>query len=123
MSINIVGKTYTRPWGTYRTLAMNDGFQVKVISVKPAGQLSLQKHFKRSEHWVVVQGEPTVTLNDAVRTYHVDEAIYIPIEAIHRIENHTEHMVKMVEVQVGQYLGEDDIVRLDDVYDRAEEVT
>lgn len=117
-SINEVGKVYERPWGTYQTLAMAQGYQVKVITVNPGGVLSLQKHFKRSEHWVVVQGRPTVTVDVSVKTYDVNDAIYIPIESTHRMENKTDQVCAIIEVQVGSYLGEDDIVRLEDVYGR-----
>jgi len=118
-NLNEVGKTYERPWGTYQTVAMGEGYQVKVITVKPGAQLSLQKHFKRSEHWTVVQGRPTITVDELVKDYAINEAVYIPTEAIHRLENKTDEPVAIVEVQVGSYLGEDDIVRLNDVYGRA----
>jgi mannose-6-phosphate isomerase-like protein (cupin superfamily) len=117
-SINEVGKIYERPWGTYQTISQAAQYQAKLISVNPAGRLSLQKHFKRAEHWVVVEGVPTVTVDDNVKEYQVGEHIYIPLEAVHRLENFTESTVKIIEVQVGSYLGEDDIVRLDDVYKR-----
>ena len=117
-SINEVGKIYERPWGTYQTIAMDHGYQVKLITVHPGGRLSLQKHFKRSEHWVVVKGTPTVTVDDSVETYNINDAIYIPKESVHRMENHASEPCAIIEVQVGSYLGEDDIVRLDDVYGR-----
>ncbi len=118
MSINEIGKIYTRPWGTYRTIELASGFQVKVITVNPHGQLSLQKHFKRAEHWVVVQGNPTFTIGDSKKTYSVNEHVYISKEQIHRMENTTQAPCKIVEVQIGDYLGEDDIVRLEDIYHR-----
>ena len=118
MSINEIGKVYERPWGTYKTIDQHTGFQVKTITVKPGGRLSLQSHFKRAEHWVVVKGTPTVTVGEDARQYHVNEHIFIPIEAQHRLENLTDHEVAIVEVQIGDYLGEDDIVRYDDVYGR-----
>jgi len=118
MSINEIGKIYERPWGTYQTIAIDNGYQVKVITVNPGGRLSLQKHFKRAEHWVVVKGSPTVTIDDSVKTYQVNDALYIPLESIHRMENNTAESCAIIEVQVGSYLGEDDIVRLDDVYGR-----
>jgi len=117
--VNIIGKTYHRPWGTYRTLELGDGYQVKIITINPDGHLSLQKHFKRSEHWVVVKGSPTVTIGEDKKTLSVDESVYIPIEEIHRIENLTGQPAVVIEVQVGSYLGEDDIERLEDVYGRA----
>lgn len=118
MSINEVGKIYERPWGTYKTLELGDGFQVKIITVNPGGQLSLQKHFKRSEHWTVVQGEPTITVGDSIKSYKSNDAVYIPVEAAHRMENLTDRPASVIEVQVGAYLGEDDIVRLEDIYGR-----
>lgn len=117
-AMNEVGKVYERPWGTYQTLALAEGYQVKVITVNPGGKLSLQSHFKRAEHWVVVRGCATVTVGSNVSEYEVNEAIYIPLETKHRLENQTAEAVVIVEVQVGHYLGEDDIVRYDDVYDR-----
>ena len=119
MQTNEIGKVYERPWGTYQTLALGDGYQVKVITVNPGGRLSLQKHFKRAEHWVVIQGQPTITVDDSVKAYNVNDSIYIPTEAAHRMENLTDQSAAVVEVQIGSYLGEDDIVRLDDVYGRA----
>ena len=115
---NIVGKIYERPWGTYKTLDLADGYQVKIITVFPGGSLSLQKHYQRSEHWTVVQGKPTITVGEEVKTYKVDDGIYIPVESPHRMENLTEEPASVIEVQVGLYLGEDDIVRLEDVYGR-----
>ena len=117
-SINQVGKIYERPWGTYQTISQDNNYQAKVITVNPGGRLSLQKHFKRAEHWVVVEGMPTVTVNEVVKEFTIGEHIYIALEAVHRLENFTDAMVKIIEVQVGSYLGEDDIVRLEDVYQR-----
>ena len=119
MSKNEVGKVYERPWGTYQTLALNDGFQVKILVVTPGGRLSLQKHFQRSEHWVVVKGEPTLTIDETKQVYKRDEVVYIPKESKHRIENLTDMECQLVEVQIGDYLGEDDIERFDDVYGRS----
>jgi mannose-6-phosphate isomerase-like protein (cupin superfamily) len=93
-------------------------YRVKRIVVKPDDTLSLQKHFHRSEHWVVVQGTAEVTVNDDVRTVHENESIYIPIGSIHRLANPGKIPLELIEVQVGSYLGEDDIVRFDDVYGR-----
>lgn len=117
-SLNETGKTYTRPWGTYTTLEIAPGYQVKSITVNPGGRLSLQSHQKRAEHWVVVQGRPTITIDADTREYTVNQAVYIPTEARHRLENFTQEPVVIVEVQVGSYLGEDDIVRYSDVYQR-----
>jgi mannose-1-phosphate guanylyltransferase/mannose-6-phosphate isomerase len=86
--------------------------------VKPGSKLSLQKHFHRSEHWVVVRGTAEVTLGTDVRSVHENESIYIPIGSVHRLDNPGKIPLELIEVQVGSYLGEDDIVRLDDVYGR-----
>lgn len=117
-AINEIGKIYERPWGTYQTLAMADGYQVKLITVKPQGRLSLQKHAKRAEHWVVVKGCPTITVDDERREYQVNDTVDIGIGAVHRMENLTDQEAAIIEVQIGSYLGEDDIERLDDVYGR-----
>ena len=116
--INEVGQIYTRPWGTYQTLVQDNGYQAKIITVNPGGRLSLQKHFKRSEHWVVVGGTPTITVNENVCEYRIGEYIFIPLEALHRLENFSDEPAKIIEVQVGSYLGEDDIVRVEDIYQR-----
>jgi len=91
---------------------------VKRIVVKPGGTLSLQKHFHRSEHWVVVKGTAEVTVGNDVRNVHENESIYIPIGSVHRLANPGKIPLELIEVQVGSYLGEDDIVRLDDIYGR-----
>ena len=118
-NMNEVGEIYQRPWGAYQTLAMGSGFQIKILTINPGGQLSLQRHFQRAEHWVVVKGLPTITIDDMQKEYCVNSAVYIPIEAKHRIQNFTPAICQLVEVQIGDYLGEDDIERLDDVYGRA----
>ena len=115
---NEIGKIYQRPWGTYQTLALAPGYQVKIIIVQPGGRLSLQKHFKRSEHWVIVGGLPTVTIDEKIEVYQVNQIVYIPKESKHRIENFTDGVCTLVEVQIGDYLGEDDIVRFEDIYGR-----
>ena len=117
-AFNTVGQRYERPWGHYTTVIMENNHQVKTITVNPGGRLSLQSHHHRAEHWVVVTGKPTVTVGDSARKYDVNEAIYIPLETKHRLENFTDAPVVIIEVQVGDYLGEDDIVRYDDVYNR-----
>ena len=93
-------------------------YRVKRIVVKPNSTLSLQKHYHRSEHWVVVTGTAEVTVGNDVRTVHENESIYIPIGGVHRLANPGKIPLELIEVQVGSYLGEDDIVRLDDVYGR-----
>jgi mannose-1-phosphate guanylyltransferase/mannose-6-phosphate isomerase len=107
-----------RPWGYYQDVDIAARYRVKRIVVKPGSKLSLQKHFHRSEHWVVVTGTAEVTLGDDVRIVHENESVYIPIGSIHRLANPGKIPLELVEVQVGSYLGEDDIVRIDDVYGR-----
>lgn len=115
-----------RPWGHYRTMVQMEGFQVKEIVVKPGEKLSLQMHYHRAEHWVVVAGTARVTLGDGHGdTEHLhsfllseDESTYIPLGTVHRLENPGLMQLKLIEVQTGSYLGEDDIVRFDDVYGR-----
>lgn len=107
-----------RPWGWYETLALGGRFQVKQIMVKPGGQLSLQSHVHRSEHWVVVSGTAKVTVDDDVKLMTENESVYIPLGAIHRLENPGKVDLHLIEVQSGPYLGEDDIVRYEDVYAR-----
>src|SRR5215470_10408535 len=107
-----------RPWGYYQDVDIAARYRVKRIVVKPGSTLSLQKHFHRSEHWVVVKGTAEVTIGNDVRTVHENESSYIPIGSIHRLANPGKIPLELIEVQVGSYLGEDDIVRLDDVYGR-----
>lgn len=118
MGNNEIGKLYYRPWGNYQTLAIYDNYQIKIITINSQGRLSLQRHAKRSEHWVVVNGKPTVTINNQVKIAEVNEQFFVPISALHRLENFTNSLAVIIEVQVGSYLGEDDIVRLDDIYGR-----
>ncbi len=110
-------RTY-RPWGFYESLIQGDRFQVKRIVVWPGQKLSLQKHFHRAEHWVVVAGCAAVTCNDEVRMVHENESIYLPLGCVHRMENPGKIPLTVIEVQSGPYLGEDDIVRLEDTYGR-----
>jgi mannose-1-phosphate guanylyltransferase / mannose-6-phosphate isomerase len=107
-----------RPWGYYQTADLGSRYQVKRICVNSGGRLSLQKHFHRSEHWVVVHGVAEVTVGDEVRLVHENESAYIPIGAVHRLANPGKIPLELIEVQVGSYLGEDDILRFDDVYHR-----
>ena len=109
-----------RPWGYYQDIDIAPRYRVKRIVVKPGSKLSLQKHFHRSEHWVVVKGTAEVTLGTDERSVHENESIYIPIGSIHRLANPGKIRLELIEVQVGSYLGEDDIVRLDDVYGRGQ---
>ena len=121
METNETNKIYQRPWGTYKVLELGDNFQVKTLTVKPGAKLSLQRHFKRSEHWVVVEGAPTITVGEKIKLYQVNDHVFIPKTSLHRIENLTKEMVSIIEVQVGTYLGEDDIERLDDIYGRQDQ--
>jgi mannose-1-phosphate guanylyltransferase/mannose-6-phosphate isomerase len=108
-----------RPWGYYQCVDAGTRFQVKRIVVKPGAKLSLQKHVHRAEHWVVVRGTAETTVDGDVRTIHENESIYVPIGSKHRLANPGKIALELVEVQVGSYLGEDDIVRFDDVYARS----
>jgi mannose-1-phosphate guanylyltransferase/mannose-6-phosphate isomerase len=108
-----------RPWGSYQSVDMGERHQVKRIVVKPGGRLSLQKHHHRSEHWIVVRGAARVTVNELVKTVHENESIYIPIGATHRMENPGKIQLELIEVQTGSYLGEDDIIRIEDDYQRS----
>jgi mannose-1-phosphate guanylyltransferase/mannose-6-phosphate isomerase len=107
-----------RPWGYYQGVDNGSRYQVKRIVVKAGARLSLQKHFHRAEHWVVVRGTAEATIGEDVRTIHENESVYIPIGSIHRLANPGKIPLELIEVQVGSYLGEDDIERLDDVYGR-----
>jgi mannose-6-phosphate isomerase len=108
-----------RPWGNYTVLDEADGFKVKRIEVLPGKRLSYQKHAQRAEHWFVVAGKARVTLDDEEITVNAGEAIDIAIGAAHRVENPGEETLVFIEVQRGGYLGEDDIVRLQDDFGRA----
>lgn len=107
-----------RPWGWYQTLELQGRFQVKRIVVYPGGRLSLQKHFHRAEHWVVVKGTARVTVDATVSELTENESVYLPLGSVHRLENPGKIDVEIIEVQTGAYLGEDDIVRLEDAYRR-----
>jgi mannose-1-phosphate guanylyltransferase/mannose-6-phosphate isomerase len=108
-----------RPWGYYQGIDTGSRYQVKRIVVKPNATLSLQRHFHRSEHWVVVRGTAEVTIGAEIRTIHENESTYIPIGSVHRLANPGKIPLELIEVQVGSYLGEDDIVRLTDEYGRS----
>ncbi len=107
-----------RPWGYYQGIDLGSRYQVKRIVVKPNARLSLQKHFHRAEHWVVVRGTAEIAVGTEVRTIHENESAYIPIGSVHRLANPGKIPLELIEVQVGSYLGEDDIVRLGDEYGR-----
>ena len=107
-----------RPWGFYESLIHGDRFQVKRIVVTPGHKLSLQKHFHRAEHWVVVNGVAIVTRDDEQIMVRENESIYLPLGTVHRMENPGRIPLTLIEVQSGSYLGEDDIVRIEDTYGR-----
>jgi len=107
-----------RPWGTYEVLVNTEGYKVKRIVVKPGSKLSLQKHFHRNEHWIVVSGTATVTVDNNHSLVRPNESTYIKMGQLHRLENEGKIDLVMIEVQVGEYTGEDDIVRIDDAYGR-----
>lgn len=111
-------RTY-RPWGWYETLALSDRFQVKQIMVPPGKKLSLQSHVHRAEHWIVVKGTATVTIDHEVKLVTENQSVYIPLGAVHRLENPGKVDLHLIEVQTGAYLGEDDIIRYEDIYNRA----
>lgn len=117
---HLVHRRVDRPWGSYEGVDRGDRFQVKRLVVKPGRKLSLQRHHHRSEHWVVVTGTAEVTIDDEVRQVYENQSIYIPQGAVHRLHNPGKIELHLVEVQSGAYLGEDDIVRLDDQYGRRE---
>lgn len=110
--------TETRPWGAFYILDEAEGYKVKRLRVIPQGQLSLQSHRRRAEHWVVVTGAPTVTIGDERRVMARGESVDVPLGAVHRIENFGTTDAELIEVQFGDYLEEDDIIRYEDVYNR-----
>ncbi len=109
-----------RPWGTYTILDENIGYKIKRIEVKPGKRLSLQKHFHRNEHWIVISGTATVTVEEKTYLVSPNESTYIKMGEIHRLENKGKIPVILIEAQVGEYVGEDDIVRIEDDFNRAE---
>ena len=111
-------KTSLRPWGSWTSLLSAPRYQIKIIEVKPGSRLSLQKHHHRSEHWIVVSGTAVVTRDDERIEVHANESIFLPVGCVHRLENCGKVPLQLIEVQVGEYLGEDDIVRLDDDWSR-----
>ncbi|OXE43467.1 cupin domain-containing protein, partial [Methylobacterium radiotolerans] len=108
-----------RPWGWYQRIDIGERFQVKRIQVVPGGRLSLQKHHHRAEHWVVVRGTAEVTIDERVVLVHENEAVYLPIGSMHRLANPGKIPLELIEVQVGSYTGEDDIIRVEDIYGRS----
>jgi mannose-1-phosphate guanylyltransferase/mannose-6-phosphate isomerase len=111
--------TTYRPWGSYTVLEEGERYKIKRIAVKPLAKLSLQKHKHRSEHWVVVSGKARTTIGDNEVTVHENESVFVPKSTLHRLENPEETVLEIIEVQNGEYVGEDDIERFDDVYGRS----
>jgi mannose-1-phosphate guanylyltransferase / mannose-6-phosphate isomerase len=111
-------KRIYRPWGYYQSIDSGQRYQVKRLYVKPGGQLSLQRHHHRAEHWVVVKGTAEVTLDGKVSQVFENQSVYLPIGAVHRLANPGKIDLELIEVQTGSYLGEDDIVRIEDIYNR-----
>jgi len=107
-----------RPWGYFNSISRKDNYQIKIISLNPSAKISLQKHKHRSEHWIVISGIATVTLGEKVFDLHVNESIFIPAEEIHRLSNNQTTELKIIEIQTGEYLEEDDIFRIEDIYQR-----
>jgi mannose-1-phosphate guanylyltransferase len=107
-----------RPWGYYDLIDIGNGFQAKRISMKPGAKLSLQKHLHRAEHWVVVQGSAIITCGKKTFKLTQNQSTYIPKGEVHRLENQEDTNLEIIEVQTGDYLSEDDIIRLDDQYER-----
>ena len=109
-----------RPWGWYKNIQGDDhsGFKVKQIGVYPGKRLSLQSHDQRHEHWVIVKGRAKVRVGDEEKIFDPNQHIYIPVKALHRIENIGEEELQFIEVQIGSYLGEDDIIRYEDDFGR-----
>ena len=111
-------KKIHRPWGYYVSIEERNYWQIKKIEVNPGASLSLQKHHHRSEHWIVVEGKAKVQINDDIKTLSKNESVYIPIKSKHRLSNTGKSPLILIEVQTGDYLGEDDIIRFDDIYGR-----
>jgi mannose-1-phosphate guanylyltransferase / mannose-6-phosphate isomerase len=110
-----------RPWGYYEDIDLGERFRVKRITVAPGGKLSLQWHHHRAEHWVVVSGTARVTKGEQVMLLTENQSVFISVGELHRLENPGKVPLQIIEVQTGTYLGEDDIVRVEDVYHRAPE--
>ncbi|MDC1448011.1 mannose-1-phosphate guanylyltransferase/mannose-6-phosphate isomerase [Candidatus Thioglobus sp.] len=108
-----------RPWGYFDLIDLGDGFQVKRLLINPGAKISLQKHLHRAEHWVVVRGLATITRGEKIIELKINQSTFIPKDTIHRVENNQESPLEIIEVQTGDYLGEDDIIRIEDDYDRS----
>jgi mannose-1-phosphate guanylyltransferase/mannose-6-phosphate isomerase len=115
---SLIHRRVYRPWGSYETVDEGERFKVKRITVKPGAALSLQMHHQRAEHWIVVTGKALVTVDERQMLLEENQSVYIPLQARHRLENPGEEPLELIEVQSGTYLGEDDIVRFEDIYGR-----
>ena len=111
-------EVYGRPWGFYKTMFMNEFSQAKLIKVNPHSRLSLQKHKKREEYWVIIYGEGTVQIDESLKTVKAGDTLFIPRGSLHRVENPTDNSLFISEIQLGTYFGEDDIIRFEDDYSR-----
>jgi mannose-6-phosphate isomerase-like protein (cupin superfamily) len=109
---------YIRPWGYYINLAEGEGFLTKLIHVNPEGKLSVQSHNHRSEHWYILKGQASVLINQKEYTLNIGDSVDIPLKAIHTIHNPFKEAVELIEIQTGDYLSEDDIIRYSDIYGR-----
>lgn len=119
MNSDSIQSTFTyRPWGFFENIKQDEGFQIKRIVVNPKQRLSLQYHNQRSEHWIVVRGSIITDIGEDKKTLFTNDSLYIPKGVKHRIQNVCDDVAVLIEVQVGNYLGEDDIVRLEDDYGR-----
>ena len=107
-----------KPWGSYQIISQGINYLVKSITVKSGGKLSLQSHKHRSEHWIVVSGSAQVRVNETVKNLKSNESIFVPKQAKHRIENNVNTSLVIIEVQIGEILREDDIIRYEDIYNR-----
>jgi mannose-1-phosphate guanylyltransferase len=114
-----IHRTAYRPWGGYSSILNGARFQVKKLFVKPGKKLSLQKHHHRAEHWVVVSGTAEVTIDGKVTELTENQSIYLPLGCVHRLANPGKILLELIEVQTGSYLGEDDIIRIEDEFGRA----
>ena len=112
------GEKDTRPWGEWEIIDIGNKYIAKRITVFPNGKLSLQKHIYRNEHWIITEGEAFVTLNNTSKTSKENEHIFIPTQTIHRVENKTTKNLIFIEIQTGDILDENDIIRIEDIYNR-----
>lgn len=114
----VLGESVQRPWGMWRCVAVGDGYIVKIITVNPNSALSLQMHDYRSENWLIVKGQPTITVGDTKKKFTKGQSVYIPVKTKHRLENLTDDVVEIIEIQTGDVLDENDIIRFEDIYNR-----